>query len=153
MKSYSIGKLARVAKVSVDTVRFYEKIGLLPTPMRAPSGYRRYFDEDLRRLRFVRSARNLGLSLVEIAELTKLERTPDESTRAALRPHLAAIARRMRDLQEWRSDLIHWVRASEVTTGEIAREFTSLALSSEHPTEALLCPRDLVGCQCADAGG
>ena len=113
MKSYSIGKLARVAKVSVDTIRFYEKIGLLPRPTRAPSGYRRYFDEDLRRLRFARSARNLGLSLVEIAELMKLEGTPDESTRAALMLRLAALAQRMRDLQEWRSDLIHWVRDSD----------------------------------------
>lgn len=76
MRSYSIGKLARAANVSIDTVRFYEKSGLLSPATRRPSGFREYSDLDLRQLVFIRRARRLGFSVDEIGELLRLN---DES--------------------------------------------------------------------------
>ena len=68
----SIGALAKSASVGVDTVRFYEKHGLLPPPTRKASGYRQYNQEDARRLLFIRRAKDLGFSLNDIGELLKL---------------------------------------------------------------------------------
>lgn len=67
-----IGELAKKAGVSIDTVRYYEREGVLPIPRRRDSGYRRYDAEDLTRLQFVRRAKALGFSLHDIAELLTL---------------------------------------------------------------------------------
>jgi len=67
-----IGELARRAEVGIDTVRYYERQGLLPAPERLASGYRRYDQSDVARLRFVRRAKALGFTLVEIRELLAL---------------------------------------------------------------------------------
>lgn len=69
MGAMVIGELARRAGVSPRTVRFYESLGLLPPPPRSEGGYRLYSEDDLRRLRFVRRARELGLSLRDIRDL------------------------------------------------------------------------------------
>lgn len=68
----SIGQLARRAGVRVDTVRFYERRGLLPATKRRPSGYRIFPAETERRLRFIRHAKDLGFTLDEIRELLAL---------------------------------------------------------------------------------
>ena len=68
----TIGKLAKQAGVGIDTVRFYEREGLLPRAQRTNSGYRLYALEDADRLRFIRRAKALGFSLEEIAELLQL---------------------------------------------------------------------------------
>lgn len=68
----SIGQLAKQRGVNVQTVRYYERRNLLPPTSRMPSGYRRYGDEALRRLRFIRNAQALGFTLQEIAELLSL---------------------------------------------------------------------------------
>jgi DNA-binding transcriptional MerR regulator len=67
-----IGRLAKQAGVAVQTVRFYERRGLLPDPQRKESGYRLYGDHDLRRLRFIRQAKSLGFSLDEIKEFLRM---------------------------------------------------------------------------------
>lgn len=67
-----IGQLAQRAGVGIDTVRFYERERVLPRPARQPSGYRRYGDEDVARLRFIRRAKALGFTLEEIRELLAL---------------------------------------------------------------------------------
>lgn len=67
-----IGQLAAQAGAGIDTVRFYERQGLLPPPRRQPSGYRHYDLEDVARLRFIRRAKGLGFTLVEIRELLAL---------------------------------------------------------------------------------
>jgi MerR family copper efflux transcriptional regulator len=69
----TIGRLAGRANVSVDTVRFYERRGLLPEPARTPAGYRVYAVDTVARLQFIRRAKNLGFSLDEIAILLKLQ--------------------------------------------------------------------------------
>jgi MerR family transcriptional regulator, copper efflux regulator len=72
MQSMSIGQLAKSARVGIDTVRFYEKHGLLPKPQRKVSGYRQYNADDARRLVFIRRAKELGFTLADIGELLKL---------------------------------------------------------------------------------
>lgn len=67
-----IGHLASRAGVAIDTVRYYERQGLLPEPLRQDSGYRRYEEEDVLRLRFIRRAKTLGFTLEEIGGLLEL---------------------------------------------------------------------------------
>ena len=67
-----IGALAKQANVNIDTLRYYERQGLLPAPQRLMSGYRQYETGDVARLRFVRRAKALGFTLIEIRELLTL---------------------------------------------------------------------------------
>ena len=68
----TIGKLADLADVGIDTVRFYERRGLLPEPERTASGYRMYPEDTAERIRFIRRAKDLGFSLEEILKLLEL---------------------------------------------------------------------------------
>lgn len=70
---FSIGVLAEAAGVGVETIRFYQRKGLLPEPERPHGTIRRYADGDLARVRFIKSAQRLGFSLDEVSELLKLE--------------------------------------------------------------------------------
>ena len=71
--SYTIGALARHAGVHVETVRYYQRRGLVGEPRRPPGGIRRYDDTHARRLRFIRQAQELGFGLEEVKELLALE--------------------------------------------------------------------------------
>ncbi len=66
------GALAKAAGVGLETIRYYERIGLLPEPNRSSGGYRQYRSDDVRRVRFIRSAQELGFTLDEISELLEL---------------------------------------------------------------------------------
>lgn len=79
MDGLSIGQLAKAAHVNVETVRYYEREGLLPRPARHTSGYRRYTPGDLARLQFIKRSKELGFSLKEIAELLALRLDPHTS--------------------------------------------------------------------------
>ena len=103
-----IGMLASRAGVPVDTVRYYERVGVLPRPTRQPSGYRRYEDEDVQRLRFVRKGKVLGFSLEEIRELLALSARGDADmagVKAAAGVRLRAIDTRIAELERVRSAL------------------------------------------------
>jgi MerR family copper efflux transcriptional regulator len=76
MKSLTIGALARAAGVKVETIRYYERRGLLRQPERPESGYRRYPPDAVKRVRFIKSAQKLGFSLREIQELLDLGSGP-----------------------------------------------------------------------------
>lgn len=105
MQTISIGKLAKSAQVGVDTVRFYEKSGLLPPPPRRASGYRQYRPSDLRRLVFIRRAKELGFSLEEIAELLALKSPKGAGVgkvRELARSKLAVVERKIEDLERLR---------------------------------------------------
>src|SRR5438552_16510410 len=67
-----IGELAKETRVTVQTVRFYERRGLMPQPLRRESGYRDFGEGDLRRLEFIRHAKALGFSLQEIREILRM---------------------------------------------------------------------------------
>lgn len=100
MTQMTIGQVARRANVGVETVRFYEREGLLAEPARRGS-YRQYDADALSRLRFIRRAKELGFTLKEIKELIALSRDPD-ATRADVRrtaeAKVADIEARVRDL-------------------------------------------------------
>ena len=72
MTAMTIGRLAARAGVNVDTIRYYERNGLLPAPARRASGYREYALADIERLRFIRRAKDLGFTLAEIGDLLSL---------------------------------------------------------------------------------
>jgi len=70
---HTIGKLAQNAEVTIDTVRYYEKEGLLASASKTDAGYRLYDEDSVRRLRFIRQAQQCGFSLTEIRELLELK--------------------------------------------------------------------------------
>jgi len=98
-----IGELAKAAGVGVETIRYYERRGLLAPPPRRASGYRQYPPMTVRRVRFIRRAQTLGFTLKEIEELLAL-RVDDERScadvRALARAKLEDIERRVAELQQ-----------------------------------------------------
>ena len=76
MESLTIGKVARLAEIGVETMRFYERAGLIEEPPRLASGYRQYPTNTVHRVRFIKGAKELGFSLKEIKELLSLRAAP-----------------------------------------------------------------------------
>ena len=108
-----IGQLANQAGVAVDTVRYYERRGLLPAPTRLESGYRTYGHDDIRQLRFIRRAKALGFSLEEIRELQRLGSAGDgdrAEVRSLAKRRLDDVDARLRELQAVREVLAGLVR-------------------------------------------
>jgi MerR family copper efflux transcriptional regulator len=108
MAGLTIGELARRAGVGVETVRFYERQGLVPPPPRSGSGYRQYPQETVSRLRFIQRAKELGFSLREIEELISLRLDPEvpcAEVRARAEAKIADIDTRLRDLARMRVSL------------------------------------------------
>ncbi len=102
----SIGKLAKLGGVNIDTVRYYERNGLLAPSTRLASGYRRYGDLELARLRFIRRAQKLGFSLKEIDSLLSLSaRRNVAQVKRAAQAKLVDVEARIADLQRVRSGL------------------------------------------------
>lgn len=106
MTTLGIGQLARRAGVAIDTVRYYERNQLLAPAGRLASGYRRYGEDELKRLRFIRRAKALGFTLDEIRDLLSLsgERNVAKVKRAA-EAKLADIEQRVAELQRIRRGL------------------------------------------------
>lgn len=103
-----IGDLAREAGVPVSTIRYYERIGLLPVAARSAARYRIYRSEVIDEVRFIRRAQALGFSLPEIAGLLELSRAgvePCEQVVALGRRHLAALDAKLERLTKFRSQL------------------------------------------------
>ncbi len=103
-----IGQLAVETGFSVRTIRFYEQSGLLPAPERTSAGYRVYDRDAVTRLRFVRSAQGLGLSLAEIAAVLRVrdyEGPPCTYVAALLETHITALDVRIQDLTALRDEL------------------------------------------------
>lgn len=106
MESIGIGKLATRAGVGVDTVRYYERNGLLAPRGRLASGYRRYSELEAARLRFIRRAQALGFSLKEIRELLALSSQRDVAQiKRSAEAKLADVTQRIVDLQRMRDGL------------------------------------------------
>jgi MerR family transcriptional regulator, copper efflux regulator len=117
-----IGELAARAGVSTDTVRFYEREGLLPRPRRTAARYRVYGEESAERLRFIRRAQEIGLTLDDIRELLRLHeaKTPEECQRVAerLRARIGAVDRQMALLQDFRRHLADGLARCEKADSE-----------------------------------
>ncbi|WP_321397693.1 heavy metal-responsive transcriptional regulator [Emcibacter sp.] len=108
MNAMTIGKLAKATGVSTETIRYYERCGLLPPPDRLPSGYRVYRPESRNRLSFIKQAQNLGFTLQEIEELIAL--TADDEADCAMvaekaRHKLEEIVRKIKTLKKMRAGL------------------------------------------------
>jgi MerR family transcriptional regulator, mercuric resistance operon regulatory protein len=98
-ESLTIGAFAKAAGVNVETIRFYQRTGLLLAPERPSGGIRRYGAADVTRVRFIKSAQRLGFSLDEIADLLKLEDGTHCDEASSLAEH------KLRDIQEKRAAL------------------------------------------------
>ena len=105
VQSLSIGKLAASSGVGVETVRFYQRRGLLPQPPR-DDGIRRYGSDDVRRLRFIKQAQAAGFTLEEIKELLDLDASEDRSrARELANARVNALDARIAELQRARDAL------------------------------------------------
>jgi len=97
------GKLATQTGCNIETIRYYETIGLLPAPARTASGYRTYSDEHLRRLNFIQRARSLGFSSEQTHGLLDLTEAEGNKTRADVKSlteaHIDEISQKIKDLQ------------------------------------------------------
>jgi redox-sensitive transcriptional activator SoxR len=103
-----VGEVAERAGVNVETLRYYERRGLLPAPDREPSGHRRYDDETVRFLRAIKEAQSLGFTLREIADVLKAVRrsgTPSEALRVRMAAKIDEIDERIAGLRRMRDDL------------------------------------------------
>ena len=125
MPSYTIGQLARLSGAGVETIRYYERAGLIAEPPRRPSGYRQYPQDSLGRLRFIRHAKDLGFSLKDIKELLELRVAP--GTTCA-------------DIRERAEEKISEVRAKRETLRRIERALTKLTAACRGRGPTSDCP-------------
>lgn len=119
-KTYRIGDLSRISGVNVETIRYYERIGLIAPPPRLPSGYRHYDDRAVRRLRFIRRGRELGFGIDEIRTLLQLAGHPEQpcdQADALARDHLQDVEARIADLEAMRDELSRLVDCHAETVG------------------------------------
>jgi MerR family mercuric resistance operon transcriptional regulator len=101
-EEFSIGELSKQSDVNIETIRYYEKIGVMPAPGRSASGYRIYGADHLKRLSFVRRSRQLGFSLDEIRDLLRLvdgHAYTCAEVQALTLNHVAEIRRKIADLK------------------------------------------------------
>jgi MerR family mercuric resistance operon transcriptional regulator len=105
MTTLTIGRLARAAGVNLETIRYYQRRGLLATPPRPQGGVRRYPPEALARLRFIKRAQQLGFTLREVRELLVLGSGRCTDTRRIAEVQLEQIEARLHDLQRMRRSL------------------------------------------------
>lgn len=109
----AIGELGRATGVKVETVRYYERIGLLAPPRRTPGNYRAYGAGHLNRLSFIRRSRDLGFSLDQVRALLDLADQKDRpcgAVDAIAKAHLAEVERKIADLAALRSELESMIR-------------------------------------------
>lgn len=104
----NISKVAELTGVSAKTIRYYESIGLMPEPERAPNGYRDYSDKEIQTLRFIQSSRQLGFPLKDVANLLELWQDKGRASRDVRElaiNHIAEIETKIQELQAIRDSL------------------------------------------------
>lgn len=145
MMMFTIGKAARAAGVSVETIRFYERRGLISQPAKPQDGYRLYPAETVQRIRFIRKAQEIGFSLREIAELLSLRARPEgdcADVRDQAAEKIAEVNRKIRELKRVRSAL-HKVSASCPGRGDLRACTILEALQTSQPVGPELSAGDL----------
>lgn len=108
MSAFTIGKIAKACGISVETIRFYEREGLLAEPARTASGYRIYPERTVKRLRFITRSKALGFTLAEIRNLLDLSDKKDtdkSAVKALAEKKLALVTQRIADLKRIRTAL------------------------------------------------
>lgn len=107
-KPMGIGALSKATGVNIETIRYYERIGLLVPPDRTPAGYRQYTSEHLRHLAFIRKGRELGFQIEAVRTLLRLAEhpeTPCEDVDHLTEAHLTEIERKIAELEKLRDAL------------------------------------------------
>jgi MerR family mercuric resistance operon transcriptional regulator len=113
----TIGNLAKRSGVNVETIRYYQRRGLLQEPMKPPEGFRRYPLDSVRRVRFIKRAQSLGFTLEEILGLLALdERKACSETRGVAARKLELIERKIADLSKIKKSLARLVRACDAAS-------------------------------------
>ncbi len=110
----TIGQVAQAAAVNIQTIRYYERRGLIPKPRRTPAGYRQYAEDAVDRIRFIKHAQELGFTLQEIQELLALRvqhGAACDAVERKTRAKLAIVEQKIRDLQRMRRTLQRLVHA------------------------------------------
>jgi len=113
---FSIGQISRQTGVKIPTIRYYEQMGLITAPARSEGNQRRYTNRELERLSFIKHARDLGLSIEAIRDLTALSDDPDRTCEDAHRiahNHLGAVQERIEKLQRLEAELSRIVAESD----------------------------------------
>ena len=106
MPTMTIGRLAKQAGVNIDTIRYYERNGLIPEPVRRASGYREYELSDVKRLRFILRAKDLGFTLAEVGELLSLSADRDvRGVKRRAEQRLEQVEHKIKELQRVRRGL------------------------------------------------
>jgi DNA-binding transcriptional MerR regulator len=121
MTGVAIGEAGRISRVKVPTIRYYEQVGLLPAPARAANQRRLYEATDLRRLAFIRHARELGFEIDAIRTLLSLQDNPSQPCAAAdaiARARLAEVEQRIASLTALKNELTRMV--DQCASGKIA---------------------------------
>lgn len=138
--SLTIGKLAAATGTKVETIRYYESIGLLPSPARTASNYRAYDRDQLPRLSFIRRARALGFSIEQVKELLGLSDQRDMSCSAVdaiASEHLSEIDHKLADLTKLRFELDSVIRQCGQGTISDCRIIETLAPESARGAAAV----------------
>jgi len=133
-ESFSIGELARPTGTKVETIRYYERIGLLPVPARTGGNYRAYTRRHLERLNFIRRGRDLGLALDQVRELLRLADDPGQPCTEVgriARRHLAEVERKIADLTVLAAELRRLI--DECGRGAVAECRVIKALAPARP--------------------
>jgi MerR family copper efflux transcriptional regulator len=133
MQTITIGRLAKEAGVNIDTIRYYERHGLLPRAARRESGYREYAPADVARLSFIRRAKELGFSLTDISELLSLSQNRHNGVRGVKRKaeeRLADVERKIAALKRVQRGLKTLIDACP-GHGELAKCPIVAALSAD----------------------
>jgi MerR family mercuric resistance operon transcriptional regulator len=142
-ESFRIGEVAAQAEVSIDTVRFYERRHLLPRAHRTQGGFRLFPPETIERIRFIRQAQDVGLSLDEIESIVTVGGGVNECRRIStlLTSKLSVLEARIKAMQDFRKRLVQHLKACEDelkkqgtgTKCPVIKEITSSAQTSPSP--------------------
>jgi len=140
----AIGTLSKRTGCNIETVRYYERVGLLPLPLRSPGGYRLYGTEHLKRLTFIRRARALGFSIDEVRTLLKLadeRKRPCAEARVVAAAHLEEVRVKIADLRAMERVLKETVARCEEGTGTHCPLIDALHRDSPAPSAGISTDR------------
>lgn len=146
MQTMNIGDAAQATGVSAKMIRHYESVGLFPTPHRTAAGYRQYSDAEVHTLRFIRHARDLGFSIVQIGELVSLwhdRARPSRQVKALAQAHIDELERKAHDLLAMKATLEHLVHRCRGDGRPECPIIDSLAEESTAPVEVARSPTRL----------
>jgi DNA-binding transcriptional MerR regulator len=144
MGGYKIGELAERTRTNPPTIRYYEEIGLLPLPERQEGNQRRYSDDDVRRLTFIRRCREFGFSIDQVRTLASVTRDPSRScmeARDIAYEHLIDVRAKLRELRDLERSIAQFVAVCDAQCaggpGPACTIFDDLG--SEHPATTPFC--------------